>query len=468
MLISTKLHIFVDNKLFNMNIYGISFSTTNYGSGVALIIAANAQAAFNCLKASGKLNSIPQEYKLLEATVLAESCLEDTTLVYENYSLPPYTREDVVSYKELSKIEPYLYKISYDNLDYEYAEEYFRKDSTDAIVTGCSSFRFDDFFGRNLDWYYSNSATFVVEVPRKGNRFASIGVAGSVPQLTDSFVSSRLPSESYKILPFYALDGINEYSVFCNTNVVPIEDFRTTRTVPEIETKRVLCSRMLPRFILDNFTSASAAVNYIRDYVSVYFSSSLQDLGYETHLMVGDKNNTYIVEFINNSVVITEHNIMTNFIINGVTFNNDGTVYTQESSTAQYNPVDTNNISLHGAGLERYNIVATATLPDEGHTKDSTRSVLDSLVYTNAYKDSTDPFWCSEYVDKKYNIDLKTPIDNSALQTYIAASKEAFNNRSRNNPITWQTVHSSLYDINAQKLYLKSQENNNEYTFNLN
>lgn len=464
-----KIYIFV--RLLDyvvMKIYGISFTTSSYGGGVALVIADNPNIAFQVLKTEGKLNSSQSEYKLLEARELSHTHIKQPTLVYENYSSTVVTKpaEEIhkFPFKTLSKVAPFLYQTEYDILDYEFAARAFSRKETYIPITGCSSIREGNFFGRNLDWYYNNNTTFVIKVPRKENRFASIGVATSIPKLTDAFVSSGRYSDYYKLLPFYTMDGINEYSVFCNTNVVPLEKYRTIKTIPEIEAKRTLCSRMLPRFILDNFTSASAAVEYIKNYVAVFLPSSIQDQGFEAHIMVGDKNNTYIIEFIENKVVITEHNKMTNFLIHGVNFNQDGTVYTQETSTPEDNPVVTNNITPHGVGLERYNLMATC---QNANTKAGMRHLLDSLMYTKAYKDSTNPFWYSEFVDKAIGTNLLTPIDDNLLSKYIQKAKEEYSNRNRNNPITWYTSHSSIYDIEEQRLYIKPQENNVEYVFNL-
>lgn len=113
-------------------------------------------------------------------------------------------------------------------------------------------------------------------------------------------------SELFKLIPFVTLDGINEKGLFCNINVVPGGYNKTggkTSTVlgmPNKGVKHEFCDRMMPRFILDNFESAEAACKYIQDYVKVYTSKPLAEMNYELHYMIGDKNNTFVLEFINN------------------------------------------------------------------------------------------------------------------------------------------------------------------------
>ena len=58
---------------------------------------------------------------------------------------------NVNAFSEKHKIKDYLYEMYYNELDYDYANEYFLNTKTDLINGGCSAVRNGNFYGRNLD-----------------------------------------------------------------------------------------------------------------------------------------------------------------------------------------------------------------------------------------------------------------------------------------------------------------------------
>lgn len=367
-------------------------------------------------------------------------------------------------YNYIKKVEPFTYEILYTDLDYDYAKEYF---SNTYIEPGaCSSFRNGNWYGRSFDWHYSNDATFIVRTPRIGNRFATIGVSGSTKTLTEQFVDSKEYSELYKIVPFRVVDGFNEYGVFCNTNVVPAQKNHTTGTTPLVELKETVCDMMLPRFILDHFKTATEAVEYIRDYVSVTPNADLlEEHNYDLHIMVLDKTKTYVVEFIGDQVVINEHTAMTNFFVSGVDFDNNKVYTPEDHSTDESKDPASMGITSFGAGLERYNLIIDNL--SSVNSKETAENLLGLLKYTNAYKTTTSPRWYTEvvgeYPEGRLTVSTSLPI----LETAWQAMKATFDERSRDTALTWQTVHSCVYDIENKKLYLENQESGirTEYNF---
>lgn len=251
-------------------------------------------------------------------------------------------------------------------------------------------------------------------------------------------------------------------------NVVPL-DKSINVSVPRVVKKHEVCGSMLIRFVLDKFSNATDAVNYIRDYVSVYFPKSLHDSYYELHYMIGDATNTYSLEFVNNEAVVTEISdraAMTNFYLEGVSFNSDGSVYTPENQDSIHNAVDTNKITENGAGLERYNaIVSTLSAPS---SKQKLQDLMHSLIYSRTYSTYSDPsypFWYSEYAGIlgrtcKSSVQDFIPIVENAGQQYLK--------RSRKDGLLWHTTHTSVYDIEHRILYLTCQEDlTKEYTFTI-
>lgn len=116
-------------------------------------------------------------------------------------------------------------------------------------------------------------------------------------------VEDRQDSELYKLLPFRLQDGINEKGVFCCANVVPAIKEYTYSTPTNIKTD-TLNSAMIVRWVLDNFNTAEDAVRELVNHVSVEFSHSILEEGFNTHYMIGDSENTFIVEFYEENGVL--------------------------------------------------------------------------------------------------------------------------------------------------------------------
>lgn len=366
-----------------------------------------------------------------------------------------------IYYKSIEKIKPYLYDIYYSELDYDFAYEYFKNQEDPINEGGCSSIRNGNFLGRNFDWLYDNEAEFIVHVPKIGNRYSSIGMAGGFTDLTDAFVQSGTESELYKVLPFHMYDGINSCGVCCSSNVTPLDKGKN-KTIPTGTLNVELNAMMVIRYVLDNFSTAREAVNYIKEHISIYFSKSLHDMNHEAHFLICDTSDTFLVEFINNQTIIIDNTkkYMTNFYLSDIILNDNGTVYTPETQDEQHNAFDTNLITLQGCGLERYNIINEYY--DKANTKKGIRNLLNKLTYTKAYI-NTENIWYTEFVSNIFSV--KT--DKAVYDAAMPLAREAYFNRNRNNPEIWQTVHSSVYDIEKRRLYLIVQEDSEELAFKL-
>lgn len=382
--------------------------------------------------------------------------LYDSNGIYTDISGSTGDVNELHGYDYISKVKDYLFKVKYNTINYEYAYDYFKsKMPIDFIVTpACTSVYRSGILGRNLDWTYDENVSFIVETPRDGFRYASIGVAGSL-QLTQQFVESGEKSELYELVPFYMQDGVNENGLMVSTNVVPREHGDNKYVQPTGTVEAKVCSVMLPRFILDNFKTAQEAVGYIQSHVATFTPQQLISMGYEQHFIVADENDSFVLEFNNGAYNVKAGNIITNFYVNDVNFNSDGTVNTPETAE-QGHYATQNNITMHGQGLERYNVVVNGY-----GNLDSVadfESMLRNLYYTKSYSTSesvSNPFWYTEAVGGELTVN-SLPID-------FADRKEAmgyaYEHRTRNGE-TWQTVHSVVYDPFARKMYLAVQEEN--------
>lgn len=363
-----------------------------------------------------------------------------------------------IKYFEKHIIEDYLYDITYGKIDYDYAYENFNPSNSG----GCSSIRNGCLVGRNFDWLYDQEVQFVVHTPTSFNSYAVLGVASIIPGVNKNNAGNSEiiidGLDMHKMIPFYLVDGINERGVFCNMNIVPLDN-KTDPTqyfIANKEELHVVCAQMLPRFILDRFATAKQAVDYIVDYVTVYFTDSMLSSGYQCHLMIGDCSSNYIVEFINGEVKVICSNYMTNFNIDGVQFDKYHKII--------YPPTQY-GMDQYGAGLERWDIIADNY--GNSNNYDGMRSLLEKLCFSNAYNDEA--FWYSELVkgtdDDGGVITADTPPEK--CQTLKALALQQFDEKDRDDPKVWITCHASIYDINRKVLYIRNQENKTDYTFNI-
>lgn len=373
------------------------------------------------------------------------------------------------AYDSIEKVKDYLYEVKYSELDYEFANNWFKNGNAAISRGACSSVRKDNWYCRHYDWNYNHDVDFIIRTPRLNGRYATVGLGGCDPSLKEDFVSTFAYSDSYKIVPFKLLDGINEYGVFANTNVVPNQKGETTGTIPIEEQKLELCNLMIPRFVLDNFKTAQEAIDYIRNYVSIYsYSPLVTNFKEDIHVMIGDENKTFVMEFVDNQIVVNEFPIMTNFFIDGVDFNEDGSVYTPEDHDFDdtKSAISVNHITSHGQGLERFNILNAGfnSIVD----KQSARELMDKVYYTGAYT-SRDPIWYSECVgDMGVHGDYTLDSRLSSLNQIWNVMRGQYADRSRDTAETWHTVHSCIYDLKNRKIYFIAQEDGKEIEVDFN
>lgn len=356
------------------------------------------------------------------------------------------------AYSNIKKIQPYLFDVTYSEpLDYHFGKSFMKHRYTD-MIGGCTSVRKGNFYGRNYDWTYDMSSSFVVRVKRSiSSRYASIGMSGGIPTLTDEFVEHGDFSELYAALPFIMLDGINECGVVANINVVPTGDYGiTTGTTPKLDVKDTICAMMIVRYVLDRFDTADAAVTYLQNHVSVYAPNKEGGLQQELHVMIADKDNTYLIEFINNTMVVHDMDV----VYGGRTYMTNFYLY-KTALLENTNKIDYATVTDYGSGLERYDYITNHI--DDVDSIESMTTLMTNLNYTNTYKPETNPFWYTEYVYPEKHLTIHSTHEQFAPTVY--ACQQSFENRSRKDGgKTWQTVHTSVYDIENHSFYLLSQE----------
>lgn len=384
------------------------------------------------------------------------------------------------AYDSIRREAAFLYYTVFSELDRSYADAYFAERYAQAPAGACTCVRNGAFFGRNFDWVYDNAAVFVVSVPKYGDRHASVGVTGFVSGLTEEFVSSGAYSPMYKLVPFSVVDGINDAGLVVGTNVVPAGDKGSNEVVePTGTVEEDACMFMLPRLLLDRFSDAQTAVEWVLSHVRLHNVRALADMGYEQHFMVSDGTSTWCIEFVEGRAVAIDltagsgetlegRTYMTNFHLHGTTPFDDGDPFATprvHQGRPDLVPSVVNRLTGHASGVERYNFVE-ANFSGAGTLKGMV-ALMQDLSYTRSYQSAPNPAyprWDTEFVGGNLDVDSLS----SEFDGIQEAAADAFDIRSRDTGTTWHTVHTSVYDMERGMLHLNVQEKHyKQYTYKI-
>lgn len=382
-----------------------------------------------------------------ETWITKHGCVYD--LENKSFKVKVEEKDDIYSFSLADtlydgKVADYLYSKNYQTIDYQYAKNYFEKIAPIPHQL-CSSVRAGHLVGRHLDWKNDYGANIVVKT--SGQAHDVIGVCGGLSSATIYNIDNDLGVD-WTILPFFLQDGVNDSGLYASVNVVPVTGNPNTETTPRIRTEERVCALMLVRYILDNFDSIDAAIDYLDDYVQIYMPTSLTGMGFETHIMMADTyNHTIVLEIVNNELVIIENDICTNFHLSGVTFNDDGSVYTNYDAINGHFASE-NGIEDYGTGLERYNILNAAVRDGELDDEEGMWRAMDSIKFSNAYKEG----WASEFVGK--DITVNTPADDPDFVKRIEKYKKLYEDRSKGDEsmIIVNRLTNKVYNIDFHDL----------------
>lgn len=374
---------------------------------------------------------------------------------------------DIASF---SKITDYLYETTYSAIDYEFAKDYYKNNIDILPIGGCSSINFDKYLIRNFDLTYDDRTTIVVRTQGSRTKYKTLGVC-SYEAFTKTFIQSEENNiELYKLLPFIINDGFNQAGLSMSVNLVPSQ-YAVKDAIPTGEVKDTVYTSMLIRYILDRCATVDEAITLIKEHLIIKPSKWTQRKGYDVQFIIADNTKSKVITFIEDKVVDTSINYITNFNVHELIRNNDGSVYTPATLDSAHKPSVINKIQSNGQGLERFNLINTYynTLED----KTDIINLLAKLKYTNAYlilepedeeDEEEDPIpnlvWYTEFSGLHDTTIDSIPSDYSDV---VAIARTRYANRSKDpsNPNygTWETVHSSIYDRNAQTLSVYLHEN---------
>lgn len=359
-------------------------------------------------------------------------------------------------YTQMVRMSDYLYKIEYPSLDYEHAYRYFRNHFDVGSVLGACSAVYSDngFFGKNMDTVYDESVSFVV-VNRFGN-YDTIGIAGGIPELTREVVENEEYTPMYRVLPFMLNSGMNSAGVYAGLNTVYSGDAgETTGTNPT--SHRRVNVLMLVRYLLDRCGTAKEAVWKLQ-LLDIYCPHTV-DRNEEYHLMIGDKDECYAVEFIDNKVVVTqlaEHKWLTNYYRAGAELDFMGML-------------DWTTLTPHARGTRRSDIIAEKFSGLTEITEEQLKYLMRTdLAYTATYtmSDRHDEY-CGEY-DTYGDLTQEVLHNNPSAFSGIASEMTSkYMSRVRGITDTMQTATSTVYNIVDKTLNIVADEDGKEFALDI-
>lgn len=362
------------------------------------------------------------------------------------------------------KISDYLYEITCDNYesDINEANSQLIKQFHNKSSGGCSTVQNGMICGRNYDWYYDDSATFVIHVPAAKDRHASIGIASNT-LITTQLLDSGAEIPNFKYLPYSTTDGINDAGLVISINIVNYGE-KGEPVMKNHDSTDDIFPLTVCRRILDNAGTIEEALSMIESmdicpvnefdeaHYLISGKVSATDPTYKTVVveLIPDENKMYKLSVIDKFV--DDKPIMTNFHLTGF----DGSM---------------DSLTNHPMGYERYQILSQNF--DSGNSVAGMIELMKKVYYTQCYDLYKNPFWYSERAKDanltlkdigKLNLEGKTS-NAGAYEKIVTDERNDYLNRTRNSK-TWQTVHTSIYDINNLELSVLSQEGSIVYKFN--
>lgn len=306
-------------------------------------------------------------------------------------------------YLSLRRVDSYLYEATFDAIP-EFNE------CTDFIPAGCSSFVRDGKLHRNLDWYYDNTADFIVRCKDfEGMAF----IAGQE--------DGKLDFEVLGQLPYNVKDGVNKDGIMVCTHVVN-NDWQWDGSG-----EKKYDIRYLPYYILTHLHEIDTIEGVLEAFLNnAFVNASMKEQGYLTQYLVTDGTTTYVISPPDTkNGVYSIRNASSNPKLTNFRWVEDATV-------------DRADLQLHPNGVARWNLI------DENTT-------LEDLKYTNAYQFDE---WLDEFIG--INETTKDSTDEE-LHAIWAVVRNMWLYRERDGQL-WQTCYSVTYGPNGME-HLFAQEN---------
>lgn len=291
-----------------------------------------------------------------------------------------------MAYNSLERLGTYLYRVKFRDIVADSGID-------SSVPGGCSSYVKDGKLYRNLDWDYSNLATFHVMCPKFEGLAFSAG-------LTDAALDNELIEQ----LPYRIVDGVNKSGIMVSTHVLFNDwQWEGEGDIPLYKVPYLILSSVES---LDNFPAQFAGV-----LGNLYATPTLTASDYLLHFIVSDGRSTYCV--------MPPESASGAYVVQDISSVPKLANFRWKNSAA----VQRSQLQARPTGIERWNL-----MPCE----------LSALRFTKAYEA---PDRLSEFIGLRDT--TKDSTDAELAEIYNAAHA-LYLQRTRNGQ-TWQTMHSVVY-----------------------
>ena len=383
------------------------------------------------------------------------------------------------AYDSIKKLDDYLYEVSYSDIDFDYTKKF----DDLADLGACSVAKRGNKIFRNFDWFYDEVCEFIMHTPATiGGRHSVIGVCGAINALTKDIVESGMYNPYFKLLPYKLLDGFNDAGLMMAVLVTPYEtgDIPTTGTNPSAP-NRINASYAV-RYILDNCATVEEAKNTFENKVDWYVSEPTRALGHELHYFIADGSGKSAYLYFKNNEAhsadftetygtnVFDYPIVTNFKLEPATLYSlggpSGTPYIPTPYIANEYGISSYDYGLteNASGGERYNLLMNYSKTDHDWEPfiSSFGNYRYNLGFTGVYTDRPSSSMFKKNSDVVGVNDLKYGDPLANFTTTINEVKTLWADRERNG-IFWQTVHTSIYDLDEMSVKINGQEELHSY-----
>lgn len=277
----------------------------------------------------------------------------------------------------LDEVYEYVFDAGvYKNLDYDFANEYF-KDNYDNYGGGCTAAVTLDkdgntIVGRNLDLNISNKCAYVYKTNVSGC-YKTIGLTYTFREISPDYKEIKkngLPNDFAKLIPFMADDVLNEKGLYIEINMRNAEfnedgssKFSCSGTNPQSDNRVYMFE--LPRYIGEHCATVDEALEYVKS-LDIYSKNGYWNYSF----LIADATGKYgVLEIAQNDLYWNENQqCHANFYINP----------------------DWNKIESFKAGLGRYDKVMEGI--DAVQSQSQMFDLMDSVSYFQYYDIKTCKF----------------------------------------------------------------------------
>lgn len=338
----------------------------------------------------------------------------------------------------------------YTSLDFELAENYFAKDGI-KVVSGCTAVvkSLDDgsvIVGRNMDMFITDKPVVISRTKVEGLHEV-VGISYMFTDFMPSYKNAMkygVPEFAYKIIPFFALDVMNDAGLYVEINMrydepwaKGEETFFCTGTNPGAKRLHMF---QIPIYVGLNCSNIDEALDFIHS-VDIYNDGSDCNFSF---ILVDSTGRRGLIEIAQNKIYwLEDQSVQTNFYLADELFD----ITTMDSGVGRYDKV-----------MEMY---------DSINDKADMKKLMDSVSYFQYHFPETCQFdprseWVGDSPKMTYAF-VTAPENQKKLQKAMASFAKSTAKKTREQMqkavgVYWESTYSVITDIAAKTMEIKFYE----------